>query len=56
MGRGSHSAIQRGHIIVALVAQNHQMSDCTEMLGKMVTTGDHVCMFQGKGVYLISIT
>jgi hypothetical protein len=32
---------ERGNIIVALVAQN-QRSDCTEMLGNMVSTGDHV--------------
>ena len=32
---------ERGHIIGAMVAQN-QRSDCMEMFGNMVTTGDHV--------------
>jgi hypothetical protein len=38
---------ERGYIIVALVAQN-QKSDCMEMLGNMVNTGDCVVGVSGK--------
>jgi hypothetical protein len=39
---GGHTRIFReGYIIVALVAQN-QKSDCMEMLGNMINTGDRV--------------
>ncbi len=38
---------ERGHIIVALVAQN-QKSDCMEMLGNMVNTGDRVVGVSGE--------
>ena len=38
---------ERGHIIVAMEAQN-QRSDCTEMLGNMVSTEDHVVGVSGE--------
>ena len=38
---------ERGYIIVTLVAQN-QKSDCMEMLGNMVNTGDRIVGVSGK--------
>lgn len=40
---------ERGHFIVALVAQNHQRSDCTEMLGNMVTMEATCVGVSGEG-------
>lgn len=37
-----------GGILVALVAQNKR-SDCSEMLGEMVTTVDQRVCFRGEG-------
>jgi hypothetical protein len=48
-GEGSHTNIQRGgNIVVARVAQNHQMSEYTEMLGNTVTMGPTCGCFRGR--------